>query len=624
MRKQLVVIALLLFSSAVARAAAGTWLEVRGPHFVVATDGNEKQARRTAVQFEQMRSVFQKLFPGAVSNIDPPIYVVAVKDHKGFQALGPSAYQGRNSLQLAGLFMTSNDKNLILLRLDAEGEHPFSVVYHEYTHYLLRKSTAMPLWMNEGLAEFYENTDIEDKDVALGQPSANDILYLRQNQLIPLETLFRVDYNSPYYHEEQKGSVFYAESWALAHYLMITDNMHKTHMLQQYGQLVGQGEDPVSAAQHAFGDLHKLNMALYTYVQSGDYRYFRIPSAFVADPASFTVRTLPDAEVGAARAEVLIHTGRQQDSEAILTAALQADPNSARAHEVMGYLKYSQGNITDARKLFAEAVQLKSDSYLAYYYDAVMTLQEGIDGKDDEVESCLRNVIKMNRAYAPAYDALGMFFAVRSKNHDEAHTLITQAVQLEPSNLHYRMDGANEMAEAGNYANAIRVLHTAAQVAKTPQESQMVKDRIHEIERRQTEVSSAPAAADDRTGVTMTMMVGGRPVSGDAQPGGSDKAFEPKYPLDAASGPHHTAVGTIRGVECSYPAILAFSLEQKGKTLALYSANYYKTTYTTVGFVMSDEMNPCKALEGMQASVEYADVTGKTAPGQVVSIELRK
>jgi len=33
---------------------------------------------------------------------------------------------------------------------------------------------------------------------------------LRQNKLLPLATLFTVDHTSPYYHEENKGSIFYA------------------------------------------------------------------------------------------------------------------------------------------------------------------------------------------------------------------------------------------------------------------------------------------------------------------------------------------------------------------------------------------------------------------------------
>jgi len=36
------------------------WIQVRTPHFVVISDGTEKQARRTAEQFEQIRAVLQR------------------------------------------------------------------------------------------------------------------------------------------------------------------------------------------------------------------------------------------------------------------------------------------------------------------------------------------------------------------------------------------------------------------------------------------------------------------------------------------------------------------------------------------------------------------------------------
>ena len=120
--------------------------------------------------------------------------MLALKDRKAFQALEPEVYLAKGQIDLAGLFMRAPDKNYILLRLDAQGEHPFATVYHEYTHFMMRNASEwMPLWLNEGLAEFYQNTDIQDKEVLLGQASPDDILYLRQNRLLPLTTLLKVD-----------------------------------------------------------------------------------------------------------------------------------------------------------------------------------------------------------------------------------------------------------------------------------------------------------------------------------------------------------------------------------------------------------------------------------------------
>src|SRR5436305_7905852 len=251
MRQRILLLSTLLLTPALASARdkVENWVEVRSPHFVVATNSNEKQARRVADQFERMRAVFHVLLPK--SQLDPaaPIIVLAVNGEKEFRALEPEVYLAKGQLKLGGLFLRTEEKNYVLMRLDAEGEHPYSVVYHEYTHLLMSKSEDwLPLWLNEGLAEFYQNTDIHEKDVMLGQASVDNIMWLRENRMLPLPALFAVDHNSPYYHEENKGSIFYAESWALVHYIHVQDYKQKMHRLSDYADLLAKKADPMTAA----------------------------------------------------------------------------------------------------------------------------------------------------------------------------------------------------------------------------------------------------------------------------------------------------------------------------------------------------------------------------------------
>jgi hypothetical protein len=98
----------------------------------------------------------------------------------------------------------------------------------------------------------------------------------------------------------------------------------------------------------------------------------------------------------------------------------------------------------------------------------------------------------------------------------------------------------------------------------------------------------------------------------------------PKHPTEPASGPKHLAVGVIRSVECSYPAVIDFQVESVGKPVSLYSNNYFKIELTAANFTPSASMNPCKDIDGMKAKVQYADSSDKTVDGQVISIELRK
>ena len=107
-----VVLALLLTTTLLgfARDKQENWVQVTSPHFVVATDGNEKQGRHVADQLERMRSVFHAAFPKMNMDSGGPIVVIAVKGDKDFRALEPEAYLVNGSLKLGGLFLRTADK----------------------------------------------------------------------------------------------------------------------------------------------------------------------------------------------------------------------------------------------------------------------------------------------------------------------------------------------------------------------------------------------------------------------------------------------------------------------------------------------------------------------------------
>lgn len=345
MGKRLISLVLLLATTPVtpilARDKAQNWIEVRSPHFVVVTNSSEKQGRHVADQFERMRSVFHVAFPKLQIDPGAPIIVLAIKDEKDFRALEPAAYLAKGSLKLGGLFLRAPDKNYVLMRLDAEGEHPYSVVYHEYTHLLMGKSAEwMPLWMNEGLAEFYQNTEIREKDASLGEPSTENILLLRQSRLLPLTTLFTVDHASPYYHEENKGSIFYAESWALTHYLKVKERHDNTPLLGPYSELLIKNVDPVSAARQAFGDLKQLQAALEAYVRQASFTYFKMTTTTEVDDSAFKAQALTPVQADAVRADFLAYNDRTADARALLDQVLQEDPNNVSAQETLGFMEF--------------------------------------------------------------------------------------------------------------------------------------------------------------------------------------------------------------------------------------------------------------------------------------------
>ena len=178
---------------------------------------------------------------------------------------------------VAGYFQPGEDVNYITLTTEkSSDDQPFRTIFHEYVHLLVENTmgATVPLWFNEGLAEYYSTFDIKDdyRRVILGDLIANHVLYLRENKFLPLRTLFAVDYKSPYYNEGNKMNVFYAESWMLMHYLLQGDGQKHRPQLAKFVDLLRANVTIDEAFQQAFqSSIDSLEKDFKSYVQGAKY-----------------------------------------------------------------------------------------------------------------------------------------------------------------------------------------------------------------------------------------------------------------------------------------------------------------------------------------------------------------
>ena len=471
-------------------AQTDAWLEVRTPSFSVVTNSTEKDARRVARQFEQMRSVFHRIFPEADLETATPIVVLAVTDKKNLQALEPTAYLAPGQTSLAGLFQPSADQTYVLIWLNGAGIHPFGPIYHEYTHFVTARSGEwMPLWLTEGLAQFYENTLILDDEVRLGRGSPELFSILQHNALLPIPTLLAVDQHSPYYHEEDKASIFYAESWALTHYLKTKDDQENTHRVNDYLDLLHKNVDPVEAATQAFGDLSQLLIDLRKDIASDDHSYVTLSGSTNVDDSTFTVRALSQNETDTIRAGFLVHDQRESDARTLIEGVLRDNPANASAHEIMGLAGLRQRKFDEAREWCEQAIQLDAQRFFAHYCVAASIIQSGTSDAAllAKAEDHVRRVIKLNPTFALGYDALGMVLTQRRKNLDEAYQAMQRAVQLDPGTLEIRVDQAQVLARMNKEKEATEILELALKMSHTPEQTAAVENVLQSVRRFESE-----------------------------------------------------------------------------------------------------------------------------------------
>jgi hypothetical protein len=192
----------------------------------------------------------------------------------------------------AGYFQPGEDVNYIVL--PAEGETGnFQTIFHEYTHFLIDNSLGRakaPPWFNEGIAEFYEPFSIEnDQRVTLGSRHEGNLQILQRQPFIPFETFFATDYYTLHKQTRESAQLFYAQSWALLHYLLQGNGGARRERFDKFVDLLVQGTGARVALQQAFEmDFAALETELKAYVAQKN---------FAATVVNFKEKLVFDAEM---------------------------------------------------------------------------------------------------------------------------------------------------------------------------------------------------------------------------------------------------------------------------------------------------------------------------------------
>src|SRR5215813_4648843 len=333
-------------------ASSGTidaWVEVRSPHFVVASNAGESEARRIAVEFERVRSIFHAAFPKFKVDPAQPIVILAARDEATMRSIAPDEWQGEGKVRPSGLFHSDGEKDYVVLRLDGEGTTAFHTIYHEYTHALLFLNFShLPLWVSEGVAEFFGNSVVGDRDVRTGTADKSHLYTLNKVEWLAMDSLLGATKESPNYNERNPASIFYAESWALAHYLLADPDAGRERLLGQYLTAWSRSGDQVAAGREAFGDLNAFADRVRKYVRSTDWRSGMVLPAQSDAPggADFAERNLSAGEVLAYRGDFLVHRG-QLDAAEPLIESVKLDVRSPETHDALGLFEYRSNNYED-------------------------------------------------------------------------------------------------------------------------------------------------------------------------------------------------------------------------------------------------------------------------------------
>jgi tetratricopeptide (TPR) repeat protein len=419
-------------------SAKDTWMSVRTKNFYLIGNASEKDIRRVALKLEQFREAFTRLVPLMRYNTPVPTTVVVFKTKSAYAPFGPPGS--------SGYFQAGPDVNYIAIPMETRRfVGVFNIIFHEYTHLLVNNTFKnVPLWFNEGVAEYYSTFDItDDQKFQLGYPIGNHILFLRENKLLPLRTLFEVTYHSPQYNEKSKKSIFYAQSWALMHYLIIG----KEGQLKKVGkfmELIGAGMPVETAFPQAFETtFDAMEKELSDYINQKRYPVIRDTLAEkIQLDTTAEAKPLTEAEVEAYLGDLLLHSNHP-DAEQYLENALKLDPNLAMAHASLGMLRFREGRTDEARASLERAVAANSQNYLTHYYYVYTLSRRRPEEKASKyspeqiakIREHLKRAIELRPDYPESHNLMAYVNLVTGEHVDESIASLKRILSASPGRI---------------------------------------------------------------------------------------------------------------------------------------------------------------------------------------------
>ena len=199
------------------------WKRLRTPSLTVVGNAGAGELRRVATEIERFRLALGAFAPAMRLDSPLPTTVVVFSDDRAFMPFKPRE-RGRPMPFVAGYFSPLPEEHRIVMSGTGRREFTFYVIFHEYTHLLVDQNVRrLPLWLHEGLAEFYSTFSGSEQDgrTIIGRPIEWRVATLASSTPLPLARLTSPAALGELLRDPVATDRFYATAWALTHYLMV-------------------------------------------------------------------------------------------------------------------------------------------------------------------------------------------------------------------------------------------------------------------------------------------------------------------------------------------------------------------------------------------------------------------
>jgi len=225
-------------------------------HYTVSTDVSEEFTRLVAEHMEAIYGEYRRKLQGYELKVHGKFEVEVFARRADFDEAVPPSLKGST-----GAF-TSQDKSLRSFKEKRTNEAVFRTLYHEGFHQFMYTciTPQCPLWVNEGLAEYFSESTWNGKSFTTGQVPGDRLKVvkdaIRRKTHIPLKTLFAMKNDQWLRHireDQSRASLQYCQAWSVVHFLVHAHNGRYRERLLGYLRRISEETDQEAAFRESFG-----------------------------------------------------------------------------------------------------------------------------------------------------------------------------------------------------------------------------------------------------------------------------------------------------------------------------------------------------------------------------------
>ena len=491
----------LLAQILMAAPASAKWLCANTKHFVIYSSGSASELQEFGANLERFDALMRLKFsvePDTNPNRLTLYFLSSQEDVERLAATTVKNAAGFYSPRKEGSFAVAN-RERATGKFDLGG---MTVLFHEYAHHFMFRnfSYAYPAWYVEGFAEYYSTVEFKkDGNWNLGKPAYHRAYGLIEAQKLPIARILFGDATNL---SAEQADVFYGRSWLLVH--MLSSKPEYNGKLVAYFSAIKAGKSEQDAATEVFGDLKAFDKALDAYL-NGKLVFWSSRNPLPVDT------TMNVSELDSLASELIgLHLKRLLGKEPTKTLGalrLLAQANPKRADIWYELALAERVTVKTASKAEVELAEKTSE--------AAVDTALAADPKHARANVLKANILfkrlhdagdenpahwSKARSYVVAANAVAVddplvllewfeSFAMQGRTPSKtAHAALARAFELEPEVAEVRVKYALDLAQQGNFDDAI---HLVEFLAHDPHNSAVGKRLLEELQRQKARAAGS-------------------------------------------------------------------------------------------------------------------------------------